>query len=1644
MARKKLNKKVLIIGAGLLLVLAVGIIGVILYLSRDPEKFIKDAQAAVKQARQATDEEMRLEKYDQAARNYNRARARMKNDEDRIDVLYKLVDIYIKTDQWEKVRGCWNRITSVDERDYPARFCQLEYLYIMADDGASGVWNEIDSQTTDFLEISEPNLMVEDMYTSELVRERLTREDELSGRVENVNGYLYLVRGRSRLEMAETGSTTDPNQLLTTAVSDLEKARELEPGNIDVYHYLARAERLKGQMQASRGFTQAEQEYFERGLELLRQAVEKNPDNPRARINLLNMRFDNVRRSSSSQEDLLQLESDYLKLADDFPSSPEVYFAICRYYTSFGYEYLDQAIQAVNKALELAPENVEYAITAANLQYRKYSVFRRSDDNYNSGISKAIEIADNALTLPGALQKEGPGYYKRRQNKMVLCDLLAKCYTEQVIEPVEQLSEQQKQDLISKAEDIIYQLEQLFGSGDQPHIIKWKGILELAKGNTQAGIRQLHSVYDNYEASGRRDAYLSYRLAQAVSGTGELGAVREFLYSALARDDQSSGIMSDKPYVLLDYARVFYQMNAYSQALNVVNAFEENFWSNAQTRNLRISCLIASNQIDEAKQELDKLPADKPDIINLKINLVRKEIEQLGTTLRQQQFEDSSIQPDRLTMESSESQISDGQLEEDLEEKYAELEELIKQILDRDPESIRGSTVLSVARYNIRNDNISKARSLVREYLNHFPDDIDTKVFLKRLEYSDPLDVPEEELADYRLQLLKEIDDDTTRALSLGIFYLGREELDKSKEYLNTVLEQEPVEQPDVIDDSEKVNVKGSKSIAASYLLDIAVDQNDFSLAESIRDIARAENLDGCNGNFFAARLLMGREEYDSALKRINQALEIRPIFGRGYMLRSRINVALGNNESALNDIQQAAELRPTDARIARDLALMLYQRNERLGDSVTRAQIAETRRALLRAIRLNPGQGSLQSLYAQYISDQDPENSLAILQRIQQSNPTVQNSLLLGRQAMELAEQATRQDRKDFLIKLADSALSQARQADPNSEAVLNAYAEYYRTTGQPERAEQLLQESKSDSVLWRHYFNLGRMERAREILERLYRKNPDNRDTLNGLIQVAVSTQDKQAVAKYTQELVELEDTAQTRLVQVQAMVNTGLLDQAENKLQELKEQYPDESRALLLEAYIALKRGEFEKARQLSNRTLEMDENNNIAWRVRGMVNTLLGNYDRAISDLRQSKTLSSEPKTQLELAKAYLNAERYEDAITELESLINGSEGGQAVIEARRILERVYSRLDRRSALQEFYEETIAQLPESVYWYNQAGKLALSQQQYSQAREYFKQALDNSSAEGSLDSSALNGYLQTFLDEGEYGQLSEEARNYVDTELGYLAFYKMAQAKIETDDKAGAVEYFRNAISRASDNQDIVISILQTMYNSLGENEVSSICENMLEQNPESTAANFVMFNLARINERYNEALDYIDKCIEITPSGDDRQDFYLMQKVNVLQASYDKTGDRKYLNDAVNLYKSMLEKMPNNVIVLNNLAYLLAENDLELEKAVEYAERVYQQMPDNPNFLDTYAYVLYKNGNFEKAEQIIQAAVQNTDQQRTQFSYEIYEHMGMIKEELNKPEQARQAYQKAVDAVNASDRANKDEIEKRLELAISRL
>jgi len=227
----------------------------------------------------------------------------------------------------------------------------------------------------------------------------------------------------------------------------------------------------------------------------------------------------------------------------------------------------------------------------------------------------------------------------------------------------------------------------------------------------------------------------------------------------------------------------------------------------------------------------------------------------------------------------------------------------------------------------------------------------------------------------------------------------------------------------------------------------------------------------------------------------------------------------------------------------------------------------------------------------------------------------------------------------------------------------------------------------------------------------------------------------------------------------------------------------------------------------------------------------------------------------------------------------------------------------------------------------------------------------------------------------------------------------------------------------------------------MFLILGPDEVSSYCEQRLKNNPDSLITNFTMFNLARIRDEYDKAVDYISKCIELTGPDTPRGLEYKNRKAELLILAFQKTSDNRYLKEAITDYESLLAKMPNNTIVLNNLAYLLAEKNQRLSDALTYAKKAFEQMPNNPIFMDTYAYVLYKNGQASKAAELLTAAMQQYRQDAIVVSLEVWEHLGMVKEELGEKAQALVAYKQALQV--GADKLP-EPVRQRITLAIERL
>jgi tetratricopeptide (TPR) repeat protein len=688
-----------------------------------------------------------------------------------------------------------------------------------------------------------------------------------------------------------------------------------------------------------------------------------------------------------------------------------------------------------------------------------------------------------------------------------------------------------------------------------------------------------------------------------------------------------------------------------------------------------------------------------------------------------------------------------------------------------------------------------------------------------------------------------------------------------------------------------------------------------------------------------------------------------------------------------------------------------------------------------------------LLSFYAEYISDDEPLRALAIRQNLQKLAPSLQNAVLLARLAMNLALKEEYADNRNVLLAIADSSFEQAQALSPENKAVIEARAEYLRRTDRLKEAEQLV--ANDEKLRWRLYFRIGKLDEARQILEQLYKSQPKDVDVVRGLLSVAERQGDRETVQKCSEEILLLEDSVENNLAQIQTFLRMGLVKQAELKLQSFKEKYPKESRTLLLEAWLAMRQGQLTKALQLTNRNLESNQNNAGAWRLRGQINLLMANYGQAISDLEQSKSLLDDPVTRISLAKAYRHSGRFEDAITELKSTI---EMPDAPVEGRLLLEQIYIQLDRREALNQFYDDTLLKLPDSVLWYNRVGAFALAEGQFDRAEKFYDQAWQKSRNNGKGDTAAFDGYLQALLlgaqttgtgtwDPEKLDRVFEEGRKYVDGDFAHIAYLRMAEAKTKLGDRATAIKYCRNAVDKAGTSEFVVANTLQKMYKLLGAKETLTCCKERLEANPDSLAANFSMFHVTKINGEYNKAVDYIDKCLLIVGTDSAKRIDYIMEKAEVLTLAYNKTSDNNYLKKAVAVYESLLVEMPNNMSVLNNLAYMLANIDDRLTEALKYAELSLQARPNSPDVLDTYAYVLHKNGRDLEAADSLQSALQQYESQQVQIPVEVYEHVGMVNEKLGEKDKALTAYKQAL-KIGADDLSKTTE--QRIKAAIERL
>lgn len=124
----------------------------------------------------------------------------------------------------------------------------------------------------------------------------------------------------------------------------------------------------------------------------------------------------------------------------------------------------------------------------------------------------------------------------------------------------------------------------------------------------------------------------------------------------------------------------------------------------------------------------------------------------------------------------------------------------------------------------------------------------------------------------------------------------------------------------------------------------------------------------------------------------------------------------------------------------------------------------------------------------------------------------------------------------------------------------------------------------------------------------------------------------------------------------------------------------------------------------------------------------------------------------------------------------------------------------------------------------------------------------------------------------------------------------------------------------------------------------------------------------------------------------------------------LAVAYDLLGLKKRTRE---VYGKILRLDAHNAVAMNNLAYMLAEEGIQLPRAFRLASNAVMLDPGNGVYLDTLGWVHFRLGNYEIARQLFEKALATGTEEA-----DIYQHLGQVYRKLGNGTKAKEMFDKA--------------------------
>lgn len=296
------------------------------------------------------------------------------------------------------------------------------------------------------------------------------------------------------------------------------------------------------------------------------------------------------------------------------------------------------------------------------------------------------------------------------------------------------------------------------------------------------------------------------------------------------------------------------------------------------------------------------------------------------------------------------------------------------------------------------------------------------------------------------------------------------------------------------------------------------------------------------------------------------------------------------------------------------------------------------------------------------------------------------------------------------------------------------------------------------------------------------------------------------------------------------------------------------------------------------------------------------------------------------------------------------------------------------------------------PGSVYHFN-LGNVALIKGDTALFKSHYSTALKSNIVPSDIKINKLIPLLmdREFSSNNKVliGHFIEILKNYHEVDGECDAFLARYYASI--NDKMQSLFYFKKAIESQTFNEELWHDALLLIVEQQDFNDLVLYGEKAVEYFPGN--AFFKLLYAAGL-QQINKEEAAIVILLEAEKIVDQNNIQILVQILTSLGDNYYATGQSK---EAFESYDKALKLDGNSIIVLNNYAYYLSQENIDLDKAEKMSQKCIELEPSNATYLDTHAWVLFKRGRYLEAKFIIERAIDYDGSK----SAVIIEHYGDI-------------------------------------------